>query len=144
MLSREIRVQLARERIMEEVSPNLPTGPSMDSGAISSDMQLKQNKTGRLYTASSTRVGCSTSHLSLGRRYFHDERETEMRRVVLLGTLLVAWGAPSAALQVYGQAKAMASDKAEITALEKRYNDAFNAKDVTAKHVRLTRMAAVA
>jgi hypothetical protein len=55
-----------------------------------------------------------------------------MRKVVLLGTLLVAWGASSAALQVYGQAKAMASDKAEIAALEKRYNDAFNAKDVNA------------
>ncbi len=55
-----------------------------------------------------------------------------MRKLVLLGTLLVARGASSAALQINGQAKAMASDKAEIAALEKRYNDVFNAKDVNA------------
>ena len=41
-------------------------------------------------------------------------------------------GASSAALQDYGQAKAMANDKAEIAALKKRNNDAFNAKDVDA------------
>jgi hypothetical protein len=41
-------------------------------------------------------------------------------------------GASSTALQVYGQAKAMASEKAEIAALEKQYNDAFDAKDVNA------------
>ena len=50
----------------------------------------------------------------------------------LLGSLLVALGATSAALHVYAQAKAATNDRAEIEALEKRYIDAFNAKDINA------------
>jgi ketosteroid isomerase-like protein len=56
-----------------------------------------------------------------------------MRKLlVLLGTLLVALGATSAALHVYAQAKATTNDKAELEALEKEYVNAFNAKDVNA------------
>ena len=50
----------------------------------------------------------------------------------LLGGLLIAFGAASAALHVFAQAKTAADDKAEIQALEKQYNDAFNAKDINA------------
>ncbi len=50
----------------------------------------------------------------------------------LLSTLLITLGAAGSASRIYAQATPTSQDKAEIEALEKRYNDAFNAKDVNA------------
>ncbi len=50
----------------------------------------------------------------------------------LLGALLIAFGATGAPQHVFAQAKMASEDKAEIQALEKQYNDAFNAKDINA------------
>lgn len=50
----------------------------------------------------------------------------------LMGILVVAFAAAAAPLRVYAQAKAATNDKAEIEALEKRYIDAFNARDINA------------
>lgn len=52
--------------------------------------------------------------------------------IVFLGLLLLPMGLTGAALHLYAQATATANDRAEIEALENRYNDAFNAKDVNA------------
>lgn len=51
------------------------------------------------------------------------------RSVCLLGGLVLVFGA-GAAHRVFAQAKTAADEKAAIEALEKQYNDAFNAKDL--------------
>ena len=48
----------------------------------------------------------------------------------LVGILVVVFGVAAAPLRVYAQANAAANDKADIEALEKRYIDAFNARDL--------------
>src|SRR3989442_14903886 len=50
----------------------------------------------------------------------------------LLGALLIAFGVSGAQRLVFAQAKMASEDKAEIQALERQYNDAFNAKDINA------------
>ncbi len=54
------------------------------------------------------------------------------KSLCLLGALLIAFGATGAPRHVFAQAKMASEDKAEIQALEKQYNDAFNAKDINA------------
>jgi len=50
----------------------------------------------------------------------------------LMGVLLIALAAAAAPLRVYAQANAASNDKAAIQELEKRYIDAFNARDINA------------
>jgi ketosteroid isomerase-like protein len=50
----------------------------------------------------------------------------------VLSAVLITLGAAGSASRIYAQATPISQDKTEIEALEKRYIDAFNAKDVNA------------
>jgi ketosteroid isomerase-like protein len=63
---------------------------------------------------------------------FH-AKEGKMRKLAFfLGTLLAALGASGAAVPLLAQIKSTPDAKAEIEALEQRYNEGFNARDLKA------------